>query len=72
MCLKSKPKVQAAPSLPEVPARPPRPVDADVIAARGRERSRIAGSSGRQSTILTGSRGLDDDANTRRKQILGA
>lgn len=56
---------------PGDPGAPPSRGDAEVRAAADRERRRAAAARGRQSTILTGGRGLMEPAPVSRKQLLG-
>ena len=65
MCM---PKV---PDMPARPADPPRQTDESVLKARDKERKRAALASGRQSTLLTGSRGLTTGPATTGKMLLG-
>lgn len=60
------------PALPPAPAPPPEVdnnVDAEVAAEEARKRALLA--QGRSSTILTGSRGVENEATTERKTLLG-
>ena len=60
------------PAAVEVPAAPPTVIDPAVKTARKNEKKAAAQLAGRQSTILTGSRGVLEEANTSKKTLLGA
>lgn len=73
MCI-NKPSVSAPPPVPEVPEPPaaaPRPSDPAAKAARNKEKKLLASQSGRKSTILTGPRGDESEAETGKKTLLG-
>ena len=65
------------PKVPQVPALPPAPTQnqaANVTASRqvaATERGAAALRTGRRSTVLTGPTGLKEEANIRRKTLLG-
>ena len=61
----------APPTAPAPPPEPARPVDESVQQSRKAEKKRLAQSRGRQSTIVTGARGLLDEANTATVSLLG-
>ena len=67
----SKPSTPAPPPLP--PPLPPitEPSDEDVVGTRQRARRRAATAGGRESTILTGPKGLGPVASTTQNTILG-
>jgi len=68
-------KQMKPPKLPEAPAAPEAPPtaqDADVVAARADENRRRLAAQGQGSTILTGSLGVQGQANTGKKTVLGA
>jgi len=58
------PIIQAPPPLPKES-------DAEVKAAKARERERIRKMRGRRSTILTGGQGVQEEAKTGKKSLLG-
>ena len=60
----SPPPIQPAPPLPQQS-------DAEVKAAKARERERIRKMRGRKSTILTGGQGVQDEAEIGKKSLLG-
>ncbi len=63
-----------APSPPPAPAAPPpaaKPVSAETKEARRQEQSAAKNAKGRKSTILTGSQGVQDQAATTKKTLLG-
>jgi hypothetical protein len=55
-----------------VPAPPPTVIDPAVKVARKNEKKAAAQLAGRKSTILTGSRGVLEEATTSKKTLLGA
>ena len=68
----SKPAPPPPPAAVELPAPPPTVIDPAVKSARKNEKKAAAQLAGRQSTILTGSRGVLEEANTSKKTLLGA
>ena len=74
MCFSSrKPAPPPPPPAPvEVPAAPPTVIDPAVKTARKNEKKAAAQLVGRTGTILTGSRGVLEEANTSKKTLLGA
>jgi hypothetical protein len=67
----SAPSIPAPPPPPPPPAPPPTEVAPEVSKARNTARQRAALSAGRNSTILTGSGGLEGDVATSGKTLLG-
>lgn len=63
MCM-SSPKMPAPPPPPAPPPEPAKPVDPAVKQARSDEQKRARQRQGTAGTILTGPRGLTDEANT--------
>lgn len=69
--------IPAPPAAPEEPEAPPATPDldakrsADVRLARERARKQAAAAPGRSSTILTSAQGVTDEAQIRRKTLLG-
>ena len=61
---KSPPPVQPPPPIP-------RGSDAGVMEREARERRRVQGMKGRQSTILTGAEGVKGEASVGLKSLLG-
>lgn len=63
-------------SKPKAPPPPPPPPDPNIEAERLRkeaEEQRIrSASGGRASTMLTGGEGVEEEANTAKKRLLGA
>ena len=69
-----KPKIPAMPPIPEVKPlpEPPKYDDAQRAEDAARKRARIrAGRTGRSSTILTGTDGLEDEKKVTKKTLLG-
>jgi hypothetical protein len=60
------------PAAVKMPAPPATQIDPAVKSARKNEKKAAAQLAGRQSTILTGSRGVLEEANTSKKTLLGA
>ena len=58
---------QSAPA----PTSPPTKTDAEVKEAASKERKRLLAKQGRESTILTGGQGVEDEANIKKKKLLG-
>lgn len=71
MC-SSSPRVPDPPPPPPPPPAAPTVNEAEVTAARDRERRRILSSQGMRSTILTGALGDTSNAPTGQKVLLGA
>lgn len=71
MCIPSAPKTQIAPP-PAPPKEAPKSIDPVVKQARSDEVNALRANAGRNSTILTGSLGLDTQASTGKKQAFGA
>lgn len=69
MCVSSPSIPQPAP-VPE-PPKVPTPVSETTSAAREEERRKALLAQGRQSTLLTGAQGLQTEATTQRKTLLG-
>jgi len=70
MCMFGSPSIpDPAPTPP--PPEPPTEADEEVQRARDLERRQALLAAGRRSTILTGGRGLTDDASVARKTLLG-
>lgn len=69
MCTASKPDI---PPPPAPPAEPPRSIDPEVKEARRQEVDDARARAGRQTTIATGSLGLEDDANVAKRRSFGA
>jgi hypothetical protein len=67
MC-SSRPKSQPPPT----PPPPPETVDPTVRAAGERERRRVKGQQGQQSTILTGAQGVPTPVTGQAKTLLGS
>ena len=61
-----------APAPVDMPAPPPTVIDPAVKTARKNEKKAAAQLAGRQSTIITGPRGVLEEANTSKKTLLGA
>ena len=59
------------PTPPPAPDKPSRATDPDVQQSRQREKDRLKGLRGRQSTILTGSGGLTESPTLAPKTLLG-
>jgi len=59
------------PAAVALPAAPATAIDPSVKAARKNEKKAAAQLAGRKSTILTGSQGVLDEANTTKKTLLG-
>ena len=60
------------PAAVELPAPPATVIAPAVKTARKNEKKAAAQLAGRKSTILTGSQGVLDDANTSKKTLLGS
>lgn len=72
MCGSSRPSRPPPPPPPApAPAAPPTMVDADVQGSRGREKDRLRAAAGRQSTMLTGGGGLEQQATTGKTMLGG-
>ena len=75
MCFGRSKSVAAPPPPPpapvDMPAPPPTVIEPEVKAARKNEKKAAAQLAGRQSTILTGSRGVLEEATTSKKTLLG-
>ena len=75
MCF-SKPKTPDVPPAAPIPDAVSATPDADktgsVKAAREQLKKKVSLSKGRQSTIATGALGLDEDANVKKKTLLGS
>ena len=71
MCF-SSPKAPSAPALPPAPQQTQSQAVTASRQAQTAERGRSLQRKGRQSTILTGPQGLQEEANIRRKTLLGA
>jgi hypothetical protein len=63
-------------SAPKAPAPPPPPPTAesqsDILARESAETRMRVGTQGRASTMLTGGEGVEEDAPTAKKKLLGA
>lgn len=75
MCIGSSPKLDPLPIQPTAPRQPERQAataaqSREASAAGDEERRRLRASTGPQSTIMTGSRGISDTAPVK-KTILG-
>ena len=71
MCL-SAPKPPPLPPPPPAPKPPPTRDDPEVVGAQRAARRRAISARGRQSTLLTGGQGLEDEeANLGRISLLG-
>jgi len=69
MCM-SSPKMPAAPApVQQEPIAQPTMADAEVTKASATERKKLAGLAGRN--IKTSARGLNDEASTNKKTVLG-
>jgi len=60
------------PQAVDMPAPPPTVIDPAVKTARKNEKKAAAQLAGRKSTILTGSQGVLEEANTTKKTLLGS
>ena len=66
------PRAPAPPPPPPPPPEPPTPIDPAVKQARADETQRLRAARGRQGTIVTGSLGLDNPANTGAQRLSGS
>ena len=62
----------APPPPPPPPPEPPTPVDPKVKQARANETARLKAARGAAGTIVTGSLGLGDQANTGAQKLSGS
>ena len=72
MCSRRPAPVPPPPPPVQMPAPPATVIDPAVKNARKNEKKAAAQLAGRKSTILTGSQGVLDDANTSKKTLLGS
>ena len=72
MCSRRPAPVPPPPPPVQMPAPPATVIDPAVKSARKNEKKAAAQLAGRKSTILTGSKGVLDDANTTKKTLLGS
>ena len=61
----------STPALPPAPLPPPTIADPNVQVAAQNETKRRLAAAGRKSTIITGGKGLVDEAPTTKKSLLG-
>lgn len=66
------PRAPAPPPPPPPPPEPPTPIDPAVKQARADETARLKAARGRAGTIVTGSLGLEDSANTGAQKLSGS
>ena len=66
------PRAPAPPPPPPAPPEPPTPIDPAVKQARADETQRLKAARGRQGTIVTGSLGLENTANTGAQKLSGS
>jgi len=71
MCIGRSPAPPPPPTPVKIPPPPPTMADPGVVAAKNQEKKKGAMQFGRKATILTGSRGLETEANTSQKTLLG-
>jgi hypothetical protein len=69
MCIGGSTPTMAPPPPVAKPAPAPKRVDPEVQKARARTKTQVRAMLGRQSTIQTGPRGLEDEANTRQRTL---
>ena len=72
MCSRRPAPVPPPPPPVQMPAPPATVIDPAVKSARKNEKKAAAQLAGRKSTILTGSQGVLEEANTSKKTLLGA
>ena len=72
MCSRRPAPVPPPPPPVQMPAPPATVIDPAVKNARKNEKKAAAQLAGRKSTILTGSKGVLDDANTTKNTLLGS
>jgi len=66
------PSVPKTPALPEPPPEPPTPIDPAIKTARENEIKRLQSARGQKGTIVTGSLGLENPANTGSQKLSGS
>jgi hypothetical protein len=72
MCSRRPAPVPPPPPPVQMPAPPATVIDPAVKSARKNEKKAAAQLAGRKSTILTGSQGVLEEANTTKKTLLGS